>query len=304
MTEHLHINSVTEAHKFLGFPKPKHPLISIFRHQPGSKTDFGGIKISGSLYFIALKDGITGDMTYGKTSYDFNEGVLTFIGPEQVASGHRIEVAEDSEGWNIIFHPDLIRSFELGRSIDAYSYFDYDTHEALHLSSEEQDSLTDLVRKLEIEINGNKDKHSQKLIVSNLELILDYCKRYYDRQFYTRTDLNSDVVSRFDRFLKEYFNAGKQLELGIPTVRFCGQQLGISPNYLSDLLKKESGSGTQDHIHSFIVDKAKNLLLSTPDSISSIAYDLGFEYSQHFSKLFKIRTGQSPLEYRADINLN
>ena len=297
MSNIIRIKTVAEAHKFMNLEKPKHPLVSVFQHTSDMITNFGDVRIVGDLYFISLKDGIKGSLVYGRSTYDFEEGTMVFTAPGQVVVPQN-EVQIDSRGWSILFHPDLIRKSELIRTIDNYTFFGYEVNEALHVSEREKQTLTELVHKIELEIEQNMDRHTQKLIVSNIELMLDYCTRYYDRQFYTRTNVNKDIVSRFEDLLKTYFKAEKQRELGIPSVRYCGEELFMSPNYLSDLLKKETGRTAQDHIHSFIVEKAKTILLNSGESITQVAFDLGFEYSQHFSKLFKIKTGMSPKEYR------
>jgi AraC-like DNA-binding protein len=299
MSELISLKSISEAHQLIGLEKPKHPLISVFQNIPEMHTDFKEVRITGDLYFFSLKEGISGALGYGRNSYDFEEGTMTFIAPGQVISGGDTEPVSEDRGWSVLFHPDLIRRTELGRKIDSYTFFDYEVNEALHLSDREKQTLTDLAYKIEEEINLNTDKHTQALIVSNLELILNYCTRYYDRQFYTRTSINKDIVASFEAFLKQYFKEEKQLDLGLPTVKYCSEQLNFSAPYLSDLLKKETGRNAQDHIHSYIVDRAKTILLNSTGSISQVAYSLGFEYSQHFSKVFKARTGMSPKEYRS-----
>lgn len=300
MSDILTIESIAQVHEVMNLGKPKHPLITIFRHCEHRKDVAEAYRVRLDMYMISMKDGVQGSFGYGRNSYDFQEGAMTFIGPGQVMSGDgEVEVAEDSEGWSLMFHPDLIRKSELGRTIEDYSFFSYEVHEALHLSDQEKQSLHDLIAKIELELNQNIDKHSQKLIVSNIELLLDYCTRYYDRQFYTRSDLSKDTVTRFDNFIKDYFKTEQQLISGIPSVKFCGQQLNVSSNYLSDLLKKETGRNAQDHIHTFIIDKAKTSLLGSDAPISEIAYGLGFEYPPHFTKIFKRKTGKSPSEYRS-----
>lgn len=301
MSNFITVKSITQAHQLMAIEKPKHPLVSVFRHTPDMRTNFGDVRFTGDLYLISMKDGIKGTFKYGRNSYDFEEGTMTFVSPGQVIMPEEIITEIDSRGWTILFHPDLIRKSELGRNIDNYSFFDYSVNEALHLSDKEKQTLTELTQKIENEIDQNIDRHTQKLIVSNIELLLDYCIRYYDRQFYTRSDLNKDIVSRFENFLKDYFKSGNQLELGVPSVKYCSEQLYMSPNYLSDLLKKETGRNTQDHIHAFVIDKAKTILLNSNNTVTQVAFGLGFEYSQHFSKLFKAKTGMSPTEYR---NLN
>ncbi|MGX1929343.1 helix-turn-helix domain-containing protein [Flagellimonas sp. 2504JD4-2] len=299
MKDIIHIKSITEANSMFGMPPPKHPLVSvIWAKDLPHFHEFEGVRINTNLFAVSLKDGITGSMGYGRNSYDFTEGMMVFSKPNQVMTFEEKNVEEDAKGWLLVFHPDLIRKSELGRTIDNYSFFDYEVHEALHLSDEEKATLTDLVLKIETEINQNIDKHSQKLIIANIELILDYCNRYYDRQFYVRTNLHQDHISEFESLLKDYFISEKPSELGLPTVRYCGERLNMSPNYLSDLLKKETGMSAKEHINAFIVNKAKNKLLGSTDSVSEIAYSLGFEYPQHFSKLFKSKTGMSPVKYR------
>lgn len=209
-----------------------------------------------------------------------------------------METYTPSLGWTILFHPDLIRKSELGKVIDQYSFFGYDTNEALHLSEKERQFLNTLVDTIEQEITQNLDRHSQELIVQNLETILKYASRYYDRQFYTRTNLNQDLISKFEAFLKSYFDSEDLINKGIPTITQCGEALNMSGPYLSDLLRTETGKSAKDHIHSFLINKAKTILLNSKDSVSQVAYQLGFEYPQNFSKLFKNKTGISPKEYR------
>lgn len=295
----IHFNSISEVHRVMGFEKPQHPLISIFQHKPGYAKGMEDMRITSSLYFIALKEGFRGSFAYGRNSYDFEEGSMIFMAPGQVMGSKEVEEESDARGWSLLFHPDLIRKSELGKTIDTYSFFDYEVNEALHVSDKEKQVLNDLIEKIQEEIASNIDKHSQKLIVTNVQLLLDYCTRYYDRQFYTRSNLNRDVFSRFEHLLKEYFRSEKQLATGIPSVRFCSEELNMSANYLSDLLKKETGRNAQDHIHSFVIDKAKTLLLNSNEPVSQVAFGLGFEYSQHFSKMFKAKTGMSPREYRS-----
>jgi AraC-like DNA-binding protein len=300
MGEIYHIKSITEAHQLLGLESPKHPLISIFRHTKQMNTDFNDMKLSSNLFYIALKDKISGGFKYGRNTYDFQEGTLIFVAPNQILTPEETLVL-DFEGWSILFHPDLIRNSELGNAINNYSFFNYDVMEALHLSNTEKQGLTDCVNKIENEINQNMDKHSQELIIHNLESILKYSSLFYDRQFYTRANLSKDYLSKFEAFIKAYFDNNNQLEKGIPTVKQCGIEMNMSGHYLSDLLKNETGKSLIEHLHLQLIDRAKNSLLSTNDSVSQIAYSLGFGYPQYFSKLFKSKTGMSPSKYR---NLN
>ncbi len=299
MSEIIHIESIEQIHQMMGLTKPKHPLVSVvYMKDFPSNMDFEGFRFSSELYMVSLKDGVEGSIQYGRNSYDFSDGTMVFMKPHQVIHGTKENICADSKGWMLLFHPDLIRRSELGKSMGQYSFFDYEVNEALHLSKEEQQMVGDLAGKIVLEYQQNIDKHSQKLIVSNLELLLNYCTRYYDRQFYVRTNLNQDHVTQFESMLKDYFNSEKPSSQGLPTVKYCGEQLHMSPNYLSDLLKKETGKSAKDHIYSFVVNRAKNKLLGSANSISEIAYDLGFEYPQHFSKLFKSKTGMSPAQYR------
>ncbi|WP_299537320.1 AraC family transcriptional regulator [Ulvibacterium sp.] len=299
MNKIITISSISQAHQLLGLQPPKHPLVSLINIKDlPLDTDFGDVRFMLELYMVSLKDGVSGSMGYGRNSYDFTNGTMIFSKPDQVLFTESKEIEDDAKGWMLLFHPDLIRRSELGKQMDSYSYFSYNVHEALHLSEDEKSTLTDLVRKIDMEYNQNIDKHSQKLIVSNINLLLDYCTRYYDRQFYVRANLNQDLISNFDHLLKDYFNSEKPVELGLPTVQYCGMQLHMSPNYLGDLLKKETGKTAKDHIHSYVINRAKNKLLGTTESISEIAFDLGFDYPQHFSKLFKKKTGMSPAKYR------
>ncbi|MEM6895405.1 MAG: helix-turn-helix domain-containing protein [Bacteroidota bacterium] len=303
MKDIIHIKSIAEASKFFRMASPKHPLVAVawVRDMPDF-SQYYDIKYNTDLFSISLKDGIEGQMGYGRNNYDFKDGTMIFSKPNQVLSIKQKTIMADAKGWTLIFHPDLIRKSELGRSIGKYSFFDYEVHEALHLSENERTTLTYLVEKIDDEINQNIDKHSQKLIIATIELILDYCLRYYDRQFYVRTNLHQDHVSEFETYLKQYFSSDKPLRLGLPSVKHCGEAMNMSPNYLSDTLKTETGKSAKEHINSFIIESAKDKLLGTSKSIGQIAYDLGFEYPQHFSKMFKKQTGQSPKAFRHHLN--
>ncbi|OJJ19482.1 AraC family transcriptional regulator [marine bacterium AO1-C] len=300
----IHIKSVSQFHHLVGSPKPKHPLVSVEKDlKYGDVSDMIGVKVVSDLYLIVFKEGVCGKLTYGHNSYDFEEGTLIFFGPGQVMEyeSNPERDSDHKEAWRLVFHPDLIRKSELANQIDHYTFFDYDLSEGLHLSEDEKHTIEDILEKIVKEYEQHIDKHSGRLIIANIHLLLNYCLRYYDRQFYTRSNLNSDIVSKFDRLLKEYFRTSKVNDLGVPTVSYCAEKLNFSPNYLSDLLRKETGKSAQEHIHSFIIDKAKNKLLGSSESISQIGYSLGFEYPTYFSNLFKAKTGLSPKEFR---NLN
>lgn len=296
------INSIGQVHQSLGLAKPKHPLVTVvYARDIKTVDDFQQIKVVNNLYQVVFKTSNSCDiLLYGKNAYDYEEGTLVFTSPGQVTEHEGVFELDnpDDEGWTLAFHPDLIRKSDLGEKMNSYSFFSYDINEALHLSDEERKTIEELLDKIIKEYSQNLDRHSQHLIISNIELLLDYCLRFYDRQFYTRTNLNTDIVSKFERLLKDYYQTNKAREIGIPSVNYCGRALNLSPNYLSDLLKKETGKSAQEHIHLFIIEKAKNSLLNSSNSISEIGYELGFEYPQHFSNLFKSKTGISPRAYR------
>ncbi len=302
MNDIISIESISKLHEYGAREKPKHPLVSVWEQ---TKTDYENIykefigkRFVLDLYLISLKGVISGSFQYGRNSYDFEEGTMVFIAPGQVIAIEEKEIIEANDGWALFFHPDLIRKSDLGKKIDDYNFFSYEVNEALHLSDDEKNRLTICIKDIEKEYSQNIDKHSQNLIISNIELLLNYSKRFYDRQFYTRTNMNKDIVTRFEKLLLNYYNSGFQQENGVPTVKYCADQLSHSANYLSDLLKKETGRNAIDHIHSFIIEKAKTILLNSQNTVSEIAYDLGFEYPNYFGKLFKSKTGMSPAEYR------
>ncbi|MCB9048418.1 MAG: AraC family transcriptional regulator [Lewinellaceae bacterium] len=298
------INTIGQAHQSVGLPAPKHPLVSVVKTVEFKPTiDFRGLRVINNLYQITLKQLGCGNLMYGKNSYDYEEGTLVFTSPGQVTifEGEMPNDKETDKGWTLAFHPDLIRKSKLSDKMDRYSFFQYDVNEALHLSEEELRTIEGLLDKIVKEYSQNLDKHSQNLIISNIELLLDYCTRFYDRQFYMRTNLNTDIVSKFERLLKAHFHSDELQNIGLPTVHNLAKEMNFSSNYLSDLLKKETGKTALEHIHLFVIERAKNILLNSGKSISEIGYSLGFEYPQHFSNLFKSKTGMSPSEFR---NLN
>ncbi|NRB47407.1 MAG: AraC family transcriptional regulator [Saprospiraceae bacterium] len=299
MKEILRIKGIAEVHELFGFTKPKHPLVTVLPiDERMTSFDYGDVKYACNLFQISLKTGIAGSFSYGRNAYDFQEGTLTFLKPNQTAKVEKSEVVEVGKGWTLIFHPDLIRKSELGQAIEEYSFFNYEVHEALHLSDDEKRSLTDLVKKIEEEYQKNIDKHSQEIIIANIEMILKYSNRYYDRQFYTRSNWHKDLISKFEHVVKNYYQSGKAEEMGVLSVQYCAEALAMSSNYLGDLIKMETGRSAKDHIRDYVIEKAKTKLLGANQSISEIAYSLGFEYPQSFNRLFKARTGMSPSKYR------
>lgn len=301
MAEFIHIPDIQSVHNFIGTSSP-HPLITVIRKWPNTDRDLNQLKFTSDLYYITSKRDAIGSIHYGRSSYDYQQGTMVFMKPGQVATfSTPNESNNESEGWTILFHPDLIRKSELGEKIKTFSFFSYETNEALHISEKEKQSLRVLVNHIEQEINQNIDKHSQDIIIQNLHAILNYSNRYYERQFLIRTNQNKDVVAKFENFLDNYFNSEKLENQGIPTLKYCGETMHMSGAYLSDLLRTETGKSAKDHIYHHLISKAKTVLLNSNQSINEIAYSLGFEYPQNFSKLFKSKTGISPTTFR---NLN
>ena len=293
------IDSISILHELLGYDKPKHPLITLIDLNNINPTiAYRNKQFVIGFYTITLKNGIACDVKYGRRYYDFREGSLMFMAPEQVTAVDYSRDKKEAEGWMLCFHPDLIRKSVLDSKMKEFTFFSYDTSEALHLSEKEKEIITNIVETIKNEFSQNIDVYSQDLIVSNIEVLLNYCNRFYGRQFITRTTVNKDVISHFDTLLREYFNSESLEEKGIPSVKHLAKEMGYSANYLSDLLKKETGKNTQEHIHFQLLEKAKTLLLGTSEPISQIAYTLGFEYPAHFSKFFKAKTGMSPMAFR------
>lgn len=294
----IHSKSITEIRAVFGLSKPTHPLITILDTE---KLAYGeetvGKRFSSDLYCVALKDSNCG-IDYGRNSYDFDDGVLIFTAPQQVITVKKPQALNEVKGWMLYFHPDLIRNTTLGSKIDSYNFFNYEVNEALHLSENEQNTLNQIVQLIQNEIKERIDNHSQQVLVSNIELLLNYSKRFYERQFNTRSATNIDIVSKVERLLKEYYSDHQLLEKGQPTLQYLADNCHLSASYLSDVLTKETGRSAKDHINDFIVDRAKHLLLGTSDSISGIAYTLGFNYPHYFGRLFKQKTGKTPQEYR------
>ena len=295
--KYIDIKSISDLHRMVQYASPRHPLVSVIDHCDFYKNYHpkADVFYRFGFYIVSCKK-FDGFLKYGKGHYDFNEGSLMFTSPDQVLGPGPDVIVE--EGWALFIHPDLIHGTDLGKKIHQYSFFNYEINEALHISEEEKLIIKDCVAKIEKEYAQNIDKHSQGLIVSNIELLLNYCNRFYDRQFYTRAKVNSDVVQQFEKLLKDYFAQSTLIETGLPNVGYFASRLNLSPNYLSDLLGKFTGKTTQEHIHLELIDKAKTMLWGTNQSISEIAYGLGFEHPSHFTKIFKTKTGKSPSEYR------
>jgi AraC-like DNA-binding protein len=293
----INIESISQIHRLLGAGKPKHPLVMIIPNHCINMDVFNA-GYSTSMYVISLKQGVSGAMRYGRGTYDFEDGTAIFIAPGQVMVPSDIVTQSEISGFTLIFHPSLIRRTSLCKKIHHYSFFSYSVNEALHLSDSEIQTLTELVQKIAQELDQSIDKHTENLISGNIELLLDYCARYYDRQFYTRSNENKDTLAEFEGLLRAYFQSENVPDNGLPSVAYCGKTLGISPNYLSDLLKKETGKTAKEHIQLFVIEQAKYRLLGSDQTISQIAYQLGFDYPAHFTKLFKKATGTNPSQFR------
>ncbi len=274
-----------------------HPLVSVL-DQTKSKQIQAHRYLS-EVYIIFLKDVKCEELKYGRTHYDYQEETMIFIAPGQVFGFDLPEnIVVQPSGWALVFHPDFIRGTSLGKKINDYSFFSYDVDEALHISNRERQIVLECFQKIKDELEHGIDKHSKTLIISNIELFLNYCTRFFDRQFITRESLNKDILVRFENLLYEYFKSEKPQMIGLPTVSYCADKFHLSANYFGELVKKETGKTAQEYIQIKVIDLAKEKIFDSSKSISEIAYEMGFKYPQHFARLFKQRVGQSPNEYR------
>nr|WP_315156419.1 helix-turn-helix domain-containing protein [uncultured Flavobacterium sp.] len=275
----------------------KHPLMSVFDNTNTKKLP-NHCRMHFGFYAIFLKAGRCGELKYGRNTYDYDDGTLVFISPGQVVEINNEENYKPT-GLSLLFHPDLVKGTVLGKKMSQYSFFSYDSNEALHLSVKEQQIIKDLFEKLEFELSQSIDKHSKSIITNTIELLLNYCVRFYDRQFITRENINTDILSKFEHLLNDYFQAEITSELGLPSVGYFADCLHLSPNYFGDLIRKETGKSAQEHIQLKVIDNAKEKIFDTEKSISQIAFELGFKYPQHFNRMFKKSTGYTPNEYRS-----
>lgn len=294
------IKSIIEFHRTRGLPQPEHPLISVVDFSMiQHNADIGEVNWVFDFYQISLKKGINGKFKYGQQEYDFDEGVMGFLSPNQV---FRIEPdpnpTTQRSGWILLIHPDFFWNTPLAKNIRQYEFFDYSVNEALFLSNKEEKTLNEIIENIKQEYHANIDKFSQNIIVSHIETLLNYSERFYNRQFITREKSNHQILERLEKLLTDYFNNDDLISKGLPTVQYIADTLSTSPKYLSSLLKVLTGQSTQQHIHDKLIEKAKEKLSTTNLSVSEIAYTLGFEYPQSFSKLFRAKTKLSPLEFR------
>ena len=294
MDDLLKLESVAQYNALVGH-ETLHPLVSVIDLSKAKPRKLR--RMYYGVYAIFLKQIKCGDLRYGLKNYDYQEGTLVFLAPGQVIGENKEEYYQP-QGYALMFHPDLIHGTSLAKTIHEYTFFSYASNEALHLSEQEKKIILDCFSKIEFEMAHAIDKHSKKLIVSNIELFLNYCMRFYDRQFITRENTHKGSLEKFEYLLKEYFQSDKPQLLGLPSVGYCADQLNLSANYFGDLIKKETGKSAQEYIHLKVMDIAKEKVFDTSKSISEIAYELGFKYPQHFSRLFKKRVGYTPNEYR------
>lgn len=296
------VNSVSELHKLMNLPKPLHPLVSLVNLDevvPSKRTE--PVQFVLNFYGISLKRNLNGKLKYGQHYYDFDEGVMAMTAPQQVLSVSDAENYKVSGLW-LVFHPDFILNYALGKSIKEYGFFSYAVNEALHLSDQEEKMILGILKNIEQEYKTSIDQFSQDVMVSHIELLLNYCNRFYNRQFITRKAISNDFVIQVENLLTDYFNSDKVQQLGLPTVNYLAEQLNVSANYLSDLLRTVTGQTTQQHIHHKLIEKAKEILATTNFSVSEIAYQLGFEHPQSFNKLFKSKTKLTPIQFRTSFN--
>jgi AraC family transcriptional activator of pobA len=275
----------------------KHPLISVVDLSKANPRQMSRMYFG--FYIVFLKDVVCGDLVYGRDVYDYQQGTLVFLAPGQVAGMNSNGETYQPKGHALAFHPDLIHGTSLGKRIQEFTFFGYQSNEALHLSERERNIVLDCFSKIDYELERGVDKHSKRLIVSNIELFLDYCVRFYDRQFITRDHVYQGVIERFENLLNDYFASEKPQTVGLPSVAYCAEELHLSPNYFGDLVKKETGKTASEYIQFKLINVAKEKIFDLDKNVSQIAYELGFKYPQHFARLFKQKVGYSPLEYRS-----
>ncbi|MGE4290350.1 MAG: helix-turn-helix domain-containing protein [Salinivirgaceae bacterium] len=296
MSDILKLDNISQYNALHGM-ETLNPFVSVIDFSKSKPVQH--IRMNIGFYCIFLKDIKCGNLTYGCSKYDYEEGTLVFIGPGQIVGVKRKDEYFQPKGYALLFHPDLIYGTSLNQHIKTYTFFSYETNEALHLSERERAIITDCFSKISFELEHSVDKHSKTLIVSYIELLLNYCTRFYDRQFITREVANKGLIERFEKILDGYFQSKNPQQLGLPSVGYFAEKLNLSANYFGDLVKKETGKTASEYIHLKMMEMAKNRILDTTKSVSEIAYELGFKYPQHFSRMFKKSTGYSPNEYRS-----
>lgn len=299
------LKTISDLHRFNQLPPPEHPLISLIDYSKiNPPFENNELKWLQQFYSISIKRNVSGKYRYGQQSYDFDEGLMTFFSPEQVISVQLTEEDEKSSpsGWILAIHPDFLFGTSLAKSIKKYPFFNYSVREALFLSEKEENIVNAILKNIKAEYQSNLDQFSQQIIISQLELLLNYAERFYQRQFLTRKISNHQILDRLEKLLEDYFNGDEVVNNGLPSVHDIAQNLNLTPDYLSSMLKSLTGQTTQQHIHNKLIEKAKVKLSTTKLSVSEIAYDLGFEHPQSFSKLFKSKTKQTPMGFRTSFN--
>lgn len=299
----LKLNSISDMHKVLGFPKPVHPLISLVNYAD-IKTPFEEWPkaILPNFYKISYKQNLSGKIRYGQGYYDFDEGGLSFIMPNQVIAC--VEDEQDMSGYTLLIHPDFIRGYALDNKIKSYGFFSYGANEALHLSDKEKKIIFSVFENISEELNTTIDDFSQDVVISYIEVLLNYSNRFYKRQFLTRKHISHDLLSKMEQLLNDYFEKESTLSLGLPSVDYLASHLNVSPRYLSDMLRSVTGQNTQQHIHAKLIEKAKEYLANTHLTVAEIAFKLGFEQSQSFNKLFKSKTKLTPVQFKHEFHHN
>lgn len=301
-----HFKTLSAYFDYIELPRPEHPMLSVLF---AKGEDFlpcpkeSSPPITNDCYSISLKKIVKGNLNYGRTKFDFTNGALIFIAPRQVLQWDSSVVFEQ-KGFSINFHEDFLKGTELAHQIKKYGFFSYSANEALHLSPREEKQLESLVENIEIEYHNNQDSFSKDIIISQLSTLLKYANRFYERQFLNRKELSNNLLEKFNIQLAAYSESGQLQEKGIPSIDQIAEKMSVSQRYLSDTLKKETGKTTTEHLQLYLIDEAKNILLNPNKSISDVAYELGFEYPQYFSRLFKKKEGISPSEFREKYNMN
>ncbi len=297
MDEITKIETIDQYDQLFGL-ETLHPLVNVVEFAKSTRT-VEYIRMNIGFYCLFLKEANCGDLRYGRKYYDYQEGTVVCMAPGQVTGvDKRNTTTPRTNSIGILFHPDLIRGTSLGQTIKNYTFFSYEVNEALHLSDQEKEIVTDCIHKIKLELEHPIDKHSKQLIVRNIELLLDYCMRFYERQFITRNQENKDIIVKFEQLLDEYFLNQHALTEGLPSVKYFADKACLSPNYFGDLIKKETGKTAQEYIQNKIIDLAKEMIIGSGKTVSQIAYELGYQYPQHFSRLFKKHVGCTPNEYK------
>jgi AraC family transcriptional activator of pobA len=295
------INSISELHRILKLPKPLHPLISLVNYSDVKEVpDEFRTSLIMNFYKISFKENKHGKIKYGQNYYDFDEGGLVFVSPNQLIASAGGE--QEYAGYSLLIHPDFIRNYSLGKDIKKFGFFSYSTNESLHLSEKERQTILSVFQNIQQEITSTIDEFSQDVMIAHIEVLLNYSNRFYKRQFITRKAVNNDLLEKLETLLEDYFNNETALIKGLPTVHFLAEQVNVSPRYLSDMLRTLTAQSAQQHIHNKLIEKAKEILSTSNLSIAEVAYQLGFEHPQSFNKIFKRKTNLTPVEFKQSFN--